>query len=57
LLGILGKSENGCRRFLGGDLGRIEWMGIVVAVVLLVLAAQRYFGNKRRANGRRDPDA
>jgi hypothetical protein len=37
-------------------LGKIVWAGIIIAVGLLLLAAQRYIANKRLANQRRNPD-
>jgi hypothetical protein len=38
-------------------LGKIEWAGIIIVAVLLLLAAQRYIANKRLASNRRNKDA
>jgi hypothetical protein len=35
-------------------LGPIETAGVIIVVVLLILAGQRFFANKRLANGKRD---
>ena len=37
-------------------MGKIALVGIIIAVVLLVLAAQRHIANKRLRNNRRNPD-
>jgi hypothetical protein len=37
-------------------LGRIALIGLIIVVGLLLLAAQRYFANKRLANKRRNKD-
>jgi hypothetical protein len=39
------------------DLGTIALAGLIIAVGLLMLAAQRHFANKRLANERRNKDA
>jgi hypothetical protein len=37
-------------------LGTIALAGLIIAVALLMLAAQRHFANKRLANERRNKD-
>jgi len=37
-------------------LGRIALIGLIIVVGMLVLAAQRYFANKRLANKGRNSD-
>jgi hypothetical protein len=37
-------------------MARIAIFGLIIAVGLLILAAQRYVANKRLANKRRNPD-
>jgi hypothetical protein len=37
-------------------LGTVALIGIIIAVGLLMLAAQRHIANKRLANKRRNPD-
>jgi hypothetical protein len=38
-------------------LGKIEWAGIIIVAMLLLLAAQRYIANKRLASNWRNKDA
>jgi hypothetical protein len=35
-------------------IGPIEFAGVTIVLVLLILAGQRFFANKRLANGKRD---